>query len=99
VAVAPPVKVAGPFFDTDTSAGALTVVVAVAELFPATGSVSVVVALAVFVIMVPFGVPTLTRTTSEKLAEALEANDGLVHETVPVPPAGGVLQVNAGPAV
>jgi len=71
----------------------LTVVVAVAELFPATGS-SVDVTLAVLLTIVPFGVAAFTFTTSVKDPLPLAGRVAMVQLTVPVPPTAGVVQVH-----
>src|SRR6266545_3929241 len=78
----------------ERSACVVTVVVAVAELLPGTGSGSVVLAVAVFVIMLPFGVDALTLTTIVKTAVAPLAILGFENVTVPVPPTGGVRELN-----
>src|SRR2546430_17347660 len=90
---------AGPVFVTERSAPALTVVVVVAELFPGTLSVVPLDIVAVLLIVVPLGVFALTFTTRLKLALAPAANVAIAHVTVPVPPAAGLVQVNAGPLI
>jgi hypothetical protein len=71
-------------FKTTRLAPEDTVVVAVAELFPTTGS-SVDVTLAVLVMIVAFGVAAFTFTTSVKDALALAGSVAMVQFTVPVP--------------
>jgi hypothetical protein len=76
-----------------------TVVDALEELFPVTGSVVVLVMFAVFVIIVPPGVAMLTVSTMLKVAEAPEASVVIEQLTEPVPPTAGFVQVNNGPTV
>src|SRR5713226_8342148 len=92
---------ASPVFETERSAPALTVVVAVAELFPGTLSVVLLDMVAVLLIVVPLGVFAFTFTTRVKLALALAlaASVAMVHVTVPVPPGAGLVQEKDGPAV
>jgi hypothetical protein len=80
-------------FRTSRLAPELTVVVAVAELFPATGS-SADVTLAVFVMIVPFGVAAFTFTTSVKDPLPSAGSVAMLQFTVPVPPPPGVVQVH-----
>ena len=74
-----------------TSAGAATVVVAVAELLPGFGSAVAAVTsageltLAVFLMTVPGGVLGSTWTTSVIVADAALGIDAMVHVTVVVP--------------
>ena len=84
---------------TERSARVMTLVVAVAELFPGYGSKVSLVAVAVLLSVVPFGVLALTLTTSLNVAVAPAANTEIVQLTVPVPPAAGVEQLKAGPLV
>lgn len=65
------------------------------------GLVSGVVALtvAVLVVMVPGVVPGETLNTNWNDATAPLASEAIVQVTAPVPPAAGVVQLNAGPAV
>src|SRR4029453_8765774 len=79
-------------FRTSRLAPELTVVVAVAELFPAAGS-SADVMLAVLVTNVPFGVAAFTFTTSVKDPVPFAGSVAIVQLTVPVPPTAGVSQV------
>jgi hypothetical protein len=74
----------------------VTVVVAVALLFPGTGSVVALVTLAVFVI-VPLPKAGSTRTTREKVAVAPLTSVRRLQLTVPVAPTAGDVQLNAGP--
>src|SRR6266852_1789955 len=95
-----PAPVCGsPVFETERSAPALTVVVAIAELFPGTWSVVLLDMVAVLLIVVRSCVFAFTLTTRLKLALAPAANVAMVHVTVPVPPGAGLVQVKAGPAV
>jgi len=71
-------------------ATAVTVVVAVAELFAVDDSVEDVEVVAVFVMVVAAGVPLFTLTTSVNVADAVAANDALVALTVPFEPTAGV---------
>lgn len=73
----------------------ITVVVAVAELLPAFGSLVLLDTVAVFVMIVLSFVPGLTSTTIVKVAEALEARADLVQVMVPVrvPFVGGLVQL------
>jgi hypothetical protein len=71
----------------------LTVVVAVAELFPATGS-SADVTFAVLLTIVPFGVAAFTFTTSVKDPLPFAGSVAMVQFTVPVPPTAGVVQLH-----
>src|SRR5262245_59680563 len=84
---------------TERSACVSTVVVAVAESFPGVGSVVVVVADAVFVIVDPSSTLALTLTTSVNVAVAPAASVAMLPLNVPVPPTGGLVRVNAGPLV
>ena len=80
-------------FRTSRLAPELTVVVAVAELFPATGS-SVDVTLAVLLTTVPLGVAAFTFTTSVKDPLPFAGSVAMVQFTVPVPPTAGVVQLH-----
>src|SRR4029450_1331075 len=80
-------------FRTRRLAPELTVVVAVAELFPAAGS-SVDVMLAVLLTIVPLGVAAFTFTTSAKAPLPFAGSVAMVQFTVPVPPTAGVVQVH-----
>src|ERR1700716_1859535 len=86
-----------PLLVTERSARVMTLVVAVAELFPGHGSKVSLVAVAVLLSVVPFGVLAFTRTTSLNVAVAPAPNVEIVQLTVPVPPAAGAEQVKAGP--
>jgi hypothetical protein len=90
---------AGPLFETETSDPTTTVVFVVAVLFDRFGSVSVVVAFAVFVIVVPFVAAGFTRTTIWKSADEPAPKSALLQVIVPVAPTAGVEHANAGPEV
>jgi hypothetical protein len=72
---------------------AATVVGAVAELFPATGSAIVLATVAVFVMVEPTAAPASTRTRSVTAEIWPEVSEARAQETVPVPPTAGVVQV------
>jgi hypothetical protein len=77
-----------------------TITVALAVLFVRPGTMFVAVAVAVFVMLVPEGVPEPTWSTSVKFAVVPEVRLASVHVIVPVPPTGGsVPQVHAPGAV
>src|SRR5438105_990590 len=92
-----------PLLVTERSARALTLVVAVAELFPGHGSNVSLVAVAVLLSVVPFRVLALTLTTSlnvasapaPKLAVAPTPKIEIVQLIAPLPPTIGVTQVHA----
>src|SRR5437667_450609 len=86
-------------FVTARSACRCTVVVAVPALFAALLSEVLLAPVAVFVSVEPSAADGLTCTTTVKVADALAGRVATVHDTVPVPPAGGFVQVKAGPAV
>src|SRR5882672_10233969 len=88
-----------PLLVTERSARAMTAVVAVAELFPGTGSNVSLFAVAVLLSVVPFGVLGLTLTTSLNVAVAPAPNVEIVQLTVPVSPTAGAEQLNAGPLI
>ena len=90
---------AGAVLVTDTSADVATKMVTVAELLSEFGSNVAAVTLAVFEITVPAGVLGLVRTVRVKLADAPNARVPMVRVSVPVPPTGGDVIVNAGPEV
>ena len=73
--------------------------VAVLLLFAGFGSVVIELTLAVFEMVVPTGVPWSVVKLNWNVADAPLANEAIVQLIVPVPPAGGVVQVNAGPLV
>src|SRR5262245_18693 len=73
-----------------SSAAVPTVVVAVAVLLAALGSMDVAPTDAVFVMTVAFAVPALTLTTRVNEALAPEARLARVQLTVPVAPTAGV---------
>src|SRR5512142_3147792 len=81
------------------TATADVVVVAVALLFAAFGSVVVLVSEAVFVIVDAAGTAAPTWTTSENDTFAPVRTVGAVQVTAPVPPTGGVVHVNPAPDV
>jgi len=54
---------------------------------------------AVLETVLPFAAAGETLTTSVNVAVAPAASDVMVQVVVPVPPAGGWMQLNAGPAV
>ena len=68
-------------------------VVVTATLFAGLGSAVVELTVAAFVITVPASVAGLTRTIRVKVAVAPLGNDAVRHDTVPTPPAAGVVQV------
>src|SRR2546427_4857391 len=84
-------------FAAERSASALTSVFAVSELLCGFGSLVELATVTVLQMNIPLLAPSLTFTTSVNLAVALEPNVAMLQPTVPVPPTGGVLQVNAGP--
>ena len=72
----------------------LTIVTAVLLLFSSVGSNVVLDTVATLVKTVPAGVPFGMAMVDEKLAALLPAaSDGLVHDTVPLVPTAGVVQV------
>lgn len=71
---------------------AATVVVAVLELFAGLGSAEVELTVAVFVIVVPFGVAAFTFTTIVNAPFAPEARLTFVQVIVPAAPTTGVVQ-------
>src|SRR5687768_2369656 len=77
----------------------MTAVVSVSELLDPLLSVVELLTVAVLLIVTPVGVPAVTLTTKVNVAEAPAASVAIVAVTVPVPPAGGVVSVNAGPDV
>lgn len=90
----------GDFFVIARSAApTLIVVVAVALLFAELGSVVDELIVAVFVIVAPVARAFEDATTSEKTDDEPAAKVAAVQFTVPVPPAAGFVQVNAGPLV
>lgn len=86
---------------TDTSAPvpATEPVVTVEVLFPRSGSVVAVLTSAVLLMVVPFGVPCATMTTTVKLAESPAGSVPIDPSIVPVPPTVGLERLNAGPEV
>src|SRR5687768_6511787 len=79
-------------------AGTVVLVVVVAVLFAGLGSAALAT-VAVLVMVVPCGVPALTRTTSVKRDDVPQPRAGFVHVTVPVPPTGGRLGQSHPPGV
>jgi hypothetical protein len=75
------------------SAEPLTVVEAVALLFPEAKSAVAVETVAVLLIVEPAALAA-TRTVSVKVAVDATAREALVQETLPVAPTAGVVQVN-----
>ena len=63
------------------------------------GSKVAAVTSAVLTTVVPLGVLGDTRTTTVKFAETPEASVAIVALIVPVPPAVGLVKLNAGPDV
>src|SRR5262245_16092341 len=86
-----------PVLVTARSARVTTPVGTVAWLLSGLGSVVVLPAVAVLLMVEPACAPALTMTTSRKVALAPAGSVALVALTVPVPPTGGVVSVNAGP--
>ena len=86
-------------FVTDTSACVSTLVVTVWLLLARLGSLVAAVTSAVLTTVVPLGVLGDTRTTTVKFAETPEASVPIVPLIVPVPPAMGLVKMNAGPEV
>src|SRR5260370_406390 len=84
-----------PVMVMPTTAAVTTGVVTVAEwgLVESVGLETV----AVFVMLVPAGVLELTWTTTVKVAEAPAARVAVVPLIVPVPPAGGLVNVKVTP--
>jgi hypothetical protein len=70
-----------------------TTVEAEAVLLLEFGSLTDELTVAVSVISVPFAVPEFTLVTSEKVAAVLPAIFKAVQITLPVPPTGGVVQL------
>jgi hypothetical protein len=75
----------------------VSVVVTADVLFPGFGSAVVVLTFAVLLI-VPLA-EALTFTTTVKVAVAPARSEPIVQLIVPVPPTGGLVQTNTGPAV
>src|SRR5436309_2440235 len=84
---------------TDRSAWAITAVVSVSLLSAGLTSVVVLLAVAVFVTIEPSSTLALTLTTKVNVAVAPAARVVVKALIVPVPPAGGVTRLNAGPEV
>jgi hypothetical protein len=82
---------------SDTAAA--TVVVAVAELFPALRSAVPELIVAVFVMIEPTGAPELTCTTSVNVAGDAAIRVGFVAITVPLAPTAGAVTVQPAGAV
>jgi hypothetical protein len=93
----PAITVAGALFVIETSACEVIVVLAVALLFAGFVSALDVVAVAVLLMIVPFGIVPSGCTVSVNWALPPLAKSEIVHETVPPLFGGGVLQVAAGP--
>src|SRR5258707_1282938 len=90
---------AGPVLLTDRSAEAPTMAVLDPVLLLGFGSAVVEIPVALFVIIVPFATVAPPFYTILKEAEAPFASVAIEQLTVPVPPPGGFMQVNAGPTV
>src|SRR5260370_819842 len=93
----PAVTAAGPVLVTLTSAEVATAALAVDVLSALVGSLVVLLTLAVFEIVEPLASLALAWTTSVKVALAPAARVLMRPETVPAPPAGGLLKEKAGP--
>src|SRR5205809_3542853 len=93
----PAIAVAGPFFVIETSACAVTVVLAVELLFDEFVSALDVVAVAVLFSTVPFAMLGSGCTVTVNCALSPFASSEIVHATVPPLPGNGVLQAAAGP--
>jgi hypothetical protein len=89
----PGVMLAGAVFVIARSAETETVAFDVALLLPAFGSLVVEEKVAVFEIVVPFGVAALTASVSVNVAVAPFASVAVVQVIVPVPPPAGVVQL------
>src|ERR1044071_9509835 len=76
---------------TARSACVCTVVVAVAVLLPAVGSVVVVAAVALLLIVAPLAVLALTLTTMVNTADSPATAVAFEKTTLPVPPTAGAL--------
>lgn len=83
----------------ERSAWALTVVDVIVELLAPFGSAVAEEAVDVDESIEPSAAFAGTSTVSEKTATAPAGIEGLVHVTVPVPPIGGVLQLQPGAGV
>src|SRR5437867_11910724 len=81
----------------DTSASACTVVVAVPVLLAGVGSVVVLAATALLVMIVPPAVPELTLTTTVNTAVSPGATGDFENTTLPVPPTAGDIVVHPLP--
>src|SRR5258708_6906404 len=95
----PAVTDAGPVLLTERSAEAPTSAVPGAVLLLGFGSGVDEDTDAAFMIVVPFCTFAPTLTTIAKEAEPPFASVAIEQLTVPVPPPGGFMQVNAGPTV
>src|SRR5437870_7000443 len=99
VAWPPAVTMAGPVLLTATSAEVATVVTVEEELLAPLASLVALKTLAVLVIVEPLASVVSALTTRVNVALAPAASVAVLPMTVPVPPAGGFVKVNAGPAV
>src|SRR5207244_5774029 len=88
-----------PVMVMPTTADATTGVVTVAVLLFELLSCVLLDTVAVLTMFEPLGVLALTWTTMVNVAEAPAANVASVPVIVPVPPAGGLLNVKVGPLV
>src|SRR6185503_8459536 len=84
---------------TARSAAALTVVVVVPVLLPGVGSVVVLAAVALFVIVVPLAVLEFTFTTIENTAVSPATTVAFENTTLPVPPTAGAVMLQPVPVV
>src|SRR5215218_3402375 len=84
---------------TDRSARVTTAVAVFGKLLISLFRVPVVTTLGLLLRPEPLPTFGLTFTTKVNVAEAPAASVAIVAEKVPVPPTGGVVSVNAGPAV
>src|SRR6185369_2301648 len=84
---------------TARSALVATVVVAVPVLLAGVGSVVVLAAVALLLMVAPFAVLALTFTTIVNTADYPAATAGLANTTLPVPPTEGAVGVQPTPVV
>src|SRR5438132_7302550 len=95
----PAVAAAGPVLVTDRSVAVATVLAVVEELLAELESAVVLPMTAVLLTVLLLGALELTASTTVKVALAPAGSAAMVSEIVPVPPAGGVVRVKAGPLV
>src|SRR5712692_8790754 len=91
--------VGDPLLVTARSACVCTVVIAVALLLPGVGSVVVLAAVAVLLIVEAFAALELTYTTMVNTAVSPLATGDLEKTTLPVPPTAGALVLQPLPVV